>query len=210
MRKFVVAAAAALSFTAPASAAEIDLIEGTHYQLLTPAQPTSSSPEVIEVVEFFWYGCPHCYAFEPNVQAWRDELPEDVVFIQIPGTFNALYKLHAKAFYTARALGILDELHDDFFDEIHVEGNIMRSEEALMEFFGRYGVSEDDFRSTFNSFAVSTEVARAESLARRYRLRHVPTVIVNGKYVTDGNMSGTWSGLIQIMDELVERERDGS
>jgi protein dithiol oxidoreductase (disulfide-forming) len=196
------------TFSFACSAQESAFVEGTHFTELTPAQPTSSSPEVIEVVEFFWYGCPHCYAFEPHVQAWRENLPANTVFIQVPATFNALYKLHAKAYYTAEVLGVLAQSHDAMFDAIHdsPDGNRPLDEDSLAAFYAQFGVTDEAFRSTFNSFQVSTMVARAESLQRRYRIAHVPTMIINGRYMTDGTMARNWPRLIEIMSYLVESE----
>jgi len=220
MLRTICAALALLATTFACSAEEVPaFVEGTHYTVLDPAQPTSSSPEVVEVVEFFWYGCPHCYAFEPHVRGWEQGLPANVEFIRVPGTFNAAYKMHAKAYYTAQVLGILDEVHADFFDA--VQNNIhaaqggggdpmtvmFATEDQIASFFVQHGVSDAQFRSTFNSFQVSTLVARAESLQRRYRIAHVPTIVVNGKYVTDGTMARTWPRLIEIINHLVDMEQ---
>jgi protein dithiol oxidoreductase (disulfide-forming) len=209
MLRTMLATLAVVATSFAAVAQEGPFVEGEQYTVLTPAQPTSSSPEVVEVVEFFWYGCPHCYAFEPHIEAWRAQLPANVVFIPVPATFNAQYKIHAKAYYTAQVLGVLDQTHEVLFDAIHDPAPGTQrpmTEDQLAEFFTQFGVTEEDFHSTFNSFQVSTLVARAESLQRRYRIAHVPTMIINGKYVTDGTMARNWPRLIEIMDYLVDRE----
>lgn len=176
---------------------------GKEYQRLTPTQPTSSSPEQVEVAEIFWYGCSHCYNFDPYVEKWLTRKPENVNFVRIPAVWNPLVKFHARAFYAAQALDKEDEMHTSFFREIHLNGNSLESEEKLIEFFGRFGVSSDDFASAFNSFAVHTKLQQAETLARRYRVTSVPLVVVNGKYTTSASMTGDYDTLMEVIDELV-------
>ncbi len=182
---------------------------GTHYERLPAAQGTSSSPDLIEVAEIFWYGCPHCYAFDPHVQNWRENLPDDVSFVHIPAVWNSLLQTHARAFYTAEALGLIAELHTPLFREIHDNRNFLDSQEALAEFFGRYGVETDAFNAAFESFAVNMHINRADELSRRYRIASVPTVIVNGKYTTDATKAGGYEELMEVIDELVAMERAG-
>ena len=181
---------------------------GTHYQRLTPTQPTSSSPDQVEVAEVFWYGCNHCYNFDPYVESWVSKKPEGVNFIRIPAVWNPLVRLHARAFYTAEALGKGEEMHTPFFREIHVNGNALSSEDALKEFFGRFGVGGEEFKKAFDSFAVHTKLQRAETLARRYRVSSVPMVVVNGKYTTNATMTGGYDQLMEVIDELVGLESD--
>ena len=179
---------------------------GTHYQRLPTAQGTSSNPDLIEVAEIFWYGCPTCYAFEPYLEDWREDVPKDVAFVRIPAVWNPLLELHARAFYTAEALGKGEEMHAPIFREIHVNGNPLNSEEALQVFFEGFDVSEDAFADAFNSFAVHTKMQRADELNRRYRVSGVPTLVVNGKYTTGVGMMRSYEELIEIIDELVEKE----
>ena len=127
---------------APATSGQFEL--GTHYQRFSPTQPTSSSPEQIEVAEVFWYGCPHCYTFDPYLESWKQDLPANVNFVRIPAVWNPLLQLHARAFYTAEALGRIEEMHTSFFREIHVNGNFLDSEQALQAFFGEFGVSAEN------------------------------------------------------------------
>ncbi len=182
---------------------------GTHYQRLPAAQGTSSSPDLIEVAEIFWYGCPHCYEFEPYLENWREDLPDDVSFVRIPAVWNSLLQTHARAFYSAEALGVVAELHMPIFREIHDNRNYLDSQEALTGFFGRYGVEADMFTAAFESFAVNTRLNRADELSRRYRIASVPTVVVNGKYTTDAGMAGGYDELMELIDELVAMERAG-
>lgn len=210
------AAPAGDSSTEPARLAQADTtagasIEGfeagTHYEVLSPVQPTSTGSEQVEVAEFFMYSCIHCYNFDPYLQEWKQDLPSDVNFIRIPTVWNSLARIHGRAFYTAEALGKKDEMHSAFFREIHVNGNALQSEEALAQFFGRFDVSEEEFTETFNSFAVHAKVQRADELARRYRVSATPTMVIEGKY-RSASVEG-FEQLIELVDALVAAEREG-
>ena len=200
-------AAAASTASPPPTTGRFEL--GTHYTRLSPTQPTSSSPDQVEVAEVFWYGCPHCYALEPFIAAWLQRKPDYVSFVRVPGVGNPLWKLHGRAFYTAEALGKGAEMHDPLFREIHQNGNPLDSEDKLRDFFGKFGVSAEDFKRTFDSFAVQTKLQRAEELNRRYRVASVPTVVINGKYVTDVGMAGGNEQLIELINELAAAEHAG-
>ena len=180
---------------------------GTHYQRLSPAQPTSSSPNQVEVAEFFWYGCPHCYTFEPFLARWQQDKPDGVSFVRIPAVWNPLVTLHARAFYTAEALGKGEEMHDAFFEEFHERGNMLASDAALAEFFGRFGVDEETFTSTFESYEVHEHLQRAEELSRRYGIQSVPSIVVNGKYTANASMAGGYDELLALLDELAAAEQ---
>jgi len=180
---------------------------GTHYQRLSPTQPTSSSAEQVEVAEVFWYGCPHCYTFDPYLESWEADKPGYVSFVRVPAVWNPLLQLHARAFYTAQELGKGEEMHDAFFAEIHENGNQLDSREALAEFFGRFDVDAEAFDRAFDSFEVHTKLQRAEELSRRYRITSVPSIVVNGKYTTDGTSAGSYELLIELIDELAASER---
>jgi thiol:disulfide interchange protein DsbA len=182
---------------------------GEHYLRLSPTQPTSSNPDQIEVCEVFWYGCPHCFAFDPLLERWRQNKPDHVSFVRVPAVWNSVLQLHARAFYTAEALGKSDEMHAEFFREIHERGNALDSEAKLLAFFGRFGVDATAFQSAFDSFAVQAKLQRADELNRRYRIQSVPTIIVNGKYTTSGDGVGNYEEWLQVVDELVAAERDG-
>ena len=183
---------------------------GVDYQRLSPTQPTSSNPDQVEVAEVFWYGCPHCYHFDPLLEAWRAKKPEYVNFIRIPAVWNPLLKLHARAFYTAEALGKGAEMHSEFFREIHERGNPLDSEAKLQEFFGRFGVDAATFKTTFDSFAVQAKLQRADELNRRYRISGVPTLIINGKYTTEGGQTSSYEELLELATELAASEHMGN
>jgi thiol:disulfide interchange protein DsbA len=181
---------------------------GTHYTRLSPTQPTSSNADQVEVAEVFWYGCPHCFAFDPLLEQWRQRQPDYVSFVRVPAVWNPLLQLHARAFYTAEALGKGAEMHGEFFREIHERNNRLDSEAALQQFFGRFNVDADAFKTAFDSFAVQAKLQRADELNRRYRIESVPTIVVNGKYTSDAPLVGGYEELLELVDELVRAERE--
>ena len=185
-------------------------VEGAHFRAMTSSQGTSSPPDKIEVAEVFWYGCPHCYDFDPILKDWKQGLPSDVAFVRIPVIWNPTNQVHARIMYTAEALGKLDEIHPAIFKAVHQEGNTLTKEDDIVEFFGRFDVSPEAFREAYNSFTVSSSVKRAENLTRRYGVRSVPVMIVNGKYATEGPEVKTFGQVLEVTEELVQRERDDS
>ena len=182
---------------------------GRHYLRLSPTQPTSSNPDKVEVAEIFWYGCPHCFNFDPALERWRAAQPDYVSFIRVPAVWNPLLQLHARAFYTAEVLNKSVEMHSALFSEIHERRNMLDTPEKLQEFFGRFGVDAATFTSTFESFAVQMKLQRADELNRRYRIQSVPTLIVNGKYTTGGGETASYEEMLELVDELVAAERAG-
>lgn len=190
----------------PKTLAPGEIEAGKHYQQLSPAQPTGAASGKVEVAEFFMFGCPGCYALEPHLQAWLAKKPDYVSFIRIPAQWNSVAELHARAFYTAEALGKLGEIDGPFFEEFHAKGNHLDTEDKLAELFGRFGVDAAKFKSTFYSFEIETKLKRALELVERYKIRSTPTVVVNGKYLTTGSMAGTYDGWFTIINELAQRE----
>lgn len=179
---------------------------GKHYTVLSPAQPTSTDSGKVEVAEIFMFGCPGCNSMEPHIQTWLGRKADYVNFVRIPAPWNAAAIIHARAYYTAEALGKAEEIDGDFFNEIHVNRNLLETEAKLAAFFAKYGVDEAAFKSTFNSFAVNAKVKQAESLIERYKVTSTPTVIVNGKYATAGSMAGSYDAWFAIIDDLAARE----
>jgi protein dithiol oxidoreductase (disulfide-forming) len=201
--------AAGILLLAARGASAVDIKEGDQYKLLKPAQPTEfAGPGKVEVVEVFWYACPHCYAIEPKVEAWNNKgRPAYVEFVRLPATWNDVLKTHARVFYTAELLGKLPQLHEEIFREINTRGNRMDTPEKIEAFFVSHGVSKADFQKAFSSFAVESKIRRAEDLNRRYKITGTPTWIVAGKYVTDVQMAGSEDGLLQVLDALVAKEK---
>ena len=179
--------------------------ESVGYETLSPAQPTQN-PAQIEIIEFFWYGCPHCYSFEPLLEKWKKNLPANVEFIRLPAAFNELWSKHAKAYYTAEALGIVEKIHADFFEAIQSGKEKLDTEASLAAFFAAHGVNESQFKEAYNSFAVDSKMRQAPLMASRYGITGVPAIIVNGKYKTNGTLAGSHEKMIEVMDKLIKEE----
>ncbi|MEK7322416.1 MAG: thiol:disulfide interchange protein DsbA/DsbL, partial [Pseudomonadota bacterium] len=193
----------------PALAQAAEFQEGRNYTRIVPAQPTESKSK-IEVVELFWYGCPHCYRFQPYLERWVKQLPADVEYRRMPATLAEHWIIHARAFYAAEALGVLDKIHKPLFDAIHAQKRRLDTEERLMEFFAEQGVSNDDFKKTFNSFSVEAKVRRAKEMSRRYQTEATPSIVINGKYILNpGQVEGNFNAMLKVMDFLIEKERKG-
>lgn len=187
--------------------------KGTHYQEFVPAQPKVTGTDKIEVVEVFWYGCTHCFAFDPYVQQWEAGLDSDVTFVRMPAIWNATLETHAKAFYTAEILansGVLKNpgaFHDAFFAEIHKNRQPLASPRSIQAFFERFGVTPADYEKAFKSFELDQRVRTAKDLTRRYKVSGVPAVVVNGKYTNLSNSLQGYDDYIGLMDALVDIER---
>lgn len=179
--------------------------ESKGYQEITPPQPTQN-PDKVEVIEFFWYGCPHCYSFEPTLAKWLKNKPENVEFVRQPAAFSDLWGDHAKAYFTAEALGVLDKVHDDFFDAIQNKKQALRTEDQLAKFFVEHGVDENQFRNTYTSFLVDAKLRQAKAMAPRYGVTGVPAIIVNGKYKITGRLAGSKENMINVMNQLIAQE----
>jgi thiol:disulfide interchange protein DsbA len=183
---------------------------GTQYELLTPVQPrVTEAPGKVEVAEIFMFGCPHCAAFEPHLQDWLKSAPSYVSFVRVPAVWNAIAELHARAYYTAEALGKTAEIDGPFFNEIHVKHNMLDSVDKLAAFFGQFGVDDKTFRAKFTSFEIDAKVSRATDLVKRYKVPGTPAVVIDGKYLTNGAMAGTYEMWFAILDNLVAKEHGG-
>jgi len=190
------------------SYAQIDrYIAGTHYTELPNAVNTRDSSKV-EVIEAFWYGCSHCFRFEPLVLAWEQGLADDVDFNRFPAMWNPLMKIHGQIYYAAEALDAVETIHQHVYDAINLQGNRMHNEEVIGDLFAEYGISRDDFVAAFNSFSVRSKVNQAESRMQDYQIRSTPNMIVNGKYlVATGENVPTQQEMLNVVDFLVEKER---
>jgi protein dithiol oxidoreductase (disulfide-forming) len=198
---------AGLVVLAGSSALAADLTEGVQYKSLRPAVPTNVAPGKVEVVEVFWYACGHCYLLEPKLAAWeRKGKAANIEVVRLPATWNDMLKTHARLFYTIEILG-KPELHDEAFREMNVRGNRLDTPDKIEAFFVSRGVAKADFQKAFSGFAVETKLARAVDLNRRYRITSTPTVIVNGRYVTDASMAGSEEKLFEVINALAAREK---
>lgn len=191
-----------LSITSLATAEEPNTLG---YEELPTAQPVQKANKV-EVIEFFWYGCPHCYTFEPKLHKWEQNLPKNVNFIRQPAIFSDLWGKHAKAYFTAEALNVVDKVHADFFDVIQNNKGKLETEDQLAKFFVAHGVDEVQFRETFNSFLIDAKMRQAKAMAPRYGITGVPAVIVNGKYKITARLAGSHDKMIEVMNKLVTQE----
>jgi len=180
--------------------------EGVQYQALDARQPTNDEHK-IEVRELFWYGCPHCYHLEPELRAWLKHKPDDVDFVRMPAVLGKSWELGARAYYTAKLLGVLDKIHTPLFERIHKERKPVRTVAELKAFFEDQGVSAADFDRTFNSFAVITSTNRSRQVRDLYGINGVPTLVVNGKYLTTGRLAGGNEKMLKVVDFLVNKER---
>jgi thiol:disulfide interchange protein DsbA len=189
-------------------------VAGKNYQVLSPAQPTDVAAGKVEVIELFWWGCPHCYALDPTIESWRKNKPAYIEFRRVPATWNDELREHAHLFYTLQALGKLDQLHSKVFEEIQQKGDLLWSpgdaKDTLhrqVEFAKANGISESDFTARYNDMNVQLKVDQANDLMRRERIDSVPTFVIDGKYVTDAGMAGSESKLLQLIDDLAASEK---
>jgi len=181
-----------------------------YYSLIRPAQPTPVEKGKVEVVEIFFYGCVHCYHYEPYLQKWLQHKPQNVVFHRMPVVFSKDQVPLAKAFYTAEKLGILDKMHEQLFDAIHKYNRNIFDDDAIKAFFIEQGVSSDDFSRAYNSMEINIKVKQAEVLVRKYRLTSVPSVVINGKYLTGPSYAQSYDKLASVMNGLIAEESKGS
>jgi len=208
MNSFVsIFATVALTLAAPTALFAEEYAENSHFELVTPPQPTSTGNK-IEVVEQFWYGCPHCYQFEPYVQKWLKTKPANVEFVRVPGIFRPEWAILGRAYYTQEALGIFDKTHELLFAAVHELKRKLETEDQVAAFFAENGVKDDDFRKAFRSFAVESKVRRAQEMSQRYGAKGVPTIIVNGKYRVGASMPGvqTNANVFKVVDYLIQKE----
>jgi thiol:disulfide interchange protein DsbA len=173
---------------------------------LHPPLPTDSKAR-IEVVEFFWYECPHCYALEPYLETWIKKLPKDVEFRRIPATFNERWVISARVYYALEAMGLVDKLHRPLMDAIHKDRLRVTDERQLTEWLKGKGVDVAKFSATLKSFAVESRLKRAQSLVHGSRIDGVPALMVNGQYVVSASAGLSEERMLAIADSLIERSR---
>ncbi len=174
-------------------------------------QPLPATPGKIEVIEFFWYGCPHCNAFEPALDAWQKKLPAEAAFRRVPVAFrDEPFTAHQKIFYALDAMGLVPTMHRKVFYAIHGERQRLDKAPEIVAFMAKNGVDSAKFLDNFNSFSTQTKVRQASKLAADYKIDGVPAIGVNGKYFTSGTLAGSAEGSLVVADYLIERERKHS
>jgi thiol:disulfide interchange protein DsbA len=186
-------------------------IEGKHYARITPPAP-GGAPGKIEVVEFFWYGCPHCYAFEPQLEAWIKLLPNDISFRRVPVAFRQdPFVAHQKLYFSLESLGLVEKLQRKVFDEIHSSDQGKKTKlsnlNEIIEFLAKQGVDQAQFSAVFNSFAISTKLSQAEKLVKAYQINGVPSIGIHGQFLTDGPMAGGMDKALRVTDFLIQKIR---
>ena len=191
---------------AHAQASGETFIEGENYDLITPPVRTAN-PDKIEVVEFFWYGCLHCYNFEPLVGTWKKTLPADVEFHGSPAMWNEVMELHARAFYAAEVLGVSDKMNLVLFQAMNVDNKRLASEAEIEKLFVANGVEADDFAKVFKSFGVTSQVNQAAARARAAKITGTPALMVNGKYHISIRKAGSQAGMLKVADFLIAKEQ---
>jgi thiol:disulfide interchange protein DsbA len=181
-------------------------ISADGYEMISPAQNTSD-PEKVEVMEFFWLGCPHCYSFEPTIAAWEKEMPENVVFVREAPPLNPSWEQHSRGFYAAQLMGQEQAFVDAMFKAIHEDGERMRDPKDIADLAAELGMDKDKFLKTMQSFAVQTKMNRSIQLAKSSGISGVPAIIVNGKYRTSAQLAGGNAGIIDVINETVAIEK---
>lgn len=181
---------------------------GQGYELIDPPLNTRVSDKV-EVIEYFWFGCPHCFAFEPTINNWKDNnKPDYVEFVREAPPLNDSWEPHSRAFYAAELMGVTDEFFDPMFNAIHVEKRALRSPGQIVKFVGELGIDAAVFEKTMDSFAANTRINQAMQMASASRLRGVPAIVINGKYRTGGSLAGSNDNIIRVIDELSAKEHE--
>jgi thiol:disulfide interchange protein DsbA len=198
----------ALSLWGSSVAFAADFEEGVNYIRLGTPLPTLHKDK-IEVVEFFWYGCVHCYHFEPTLEAWAAQQDDDVYVVGSPAMWNKTMQIHAQAYYTAQALKVLDKVNAPLFAALNTQPRPkLDSEDELAAFFAQHGgVAEADFRKAFNSFGVSSLVRQADARARSTQIEGTPELLVNGKYRVSAALAGGQNQMLQVAGYLIAKER---
>jgi thiol:disulfide interchange protein DsbA len=187
--------------------------EGVNYTRIVPAQPTAVPAGQVEVLEFFWYACPHCNAMDPLVESWKKTKPPYISFSRVHVMWNEAHRSLARLYYTLESLGKLDQLHAEVFKEIHLNGDPLaaadpaESERMQTAFVKKFGISEAAFREKYHSFDVDNAMRKADELVQRYRVDAVPRFIVNGKYVVDVASAGSPERVISLVGDLAAQER---
>jgi len=206
MLKALMVAATGLVFSTVAGAQE--LVEGQHYERLETPVETVVEEGQIEVIEAFWFGCPHCYRLQSSVTEWYETLEDDVSVVKMPATMGGDWNTHATAFYAAEQLGIEEDLHADFFTAIHEDGQALNDTDDLAAFFANYGVSEEEARDALTSFGVRSDVSRDHSRMRDMQLMGVPALIIDGQYLVSPSSAGSLDNMPQIAETLIARIRE--
>lgn len=208
-RDFSQATVLAVAAMAVPVQAQGQLVAGRDFQLLDPRAPVDAAADKIEVVEFFWYSCPHCNAFEPALSKWLKQLPKDVAFKRVPVAFRDDFVPQQRLYYALEAMGLLDKLHTKVFEAIHGQKQRLARAQDIGPWIASQGVNEAQFMAQYNSFSANAKIRRAVQLQEAYRVEGVPALGIAGRFYTDGALGGSMARALQIADALVAEVRAG-
>lgn len=209
-REFTVQVATGLALGLPAGWAQAQggPVEGTHYVRLNTPAPVPGNGK-IDVIEFFWYGCPACNAFEPMLDAWSKRLPSDVAFRRVHVAFTAMHETHSKVFYALEALGQVEPMHRKVFAAIHQQRMGLNTEADIAGFIEKSGIDRAKFLDAYKSFGVATKVRQAKQLSDAYKIDGVPALGVHGRYYTSASLAGGNDRALAVTEFLIQRARKG-
>ncbi len=181
-------------------------VEGIHYERIEPPQATSAPAGKVEVTEFFWYGCPHCYRLEPYVKGWLKHKDENIVFVRIPAVLNPKWEAHARFYYAAEALGAIEQLHEPLLIAIHEKKQRLYKEADLIDFAESLGVDREKFTGAYRSFSTDVKIQKARKLIQASNITGVPAITINGKFLTSGSHAGSYEGMMYLIHHLSKEE----
>ena len=202
MKKSIFITLCLLCFTFAAQAEEYK--EGVQYQRIT--QQATDSGNKVEVLEFFWYGCPHCNAFDPILEKWIENKPSNTEFKRVPAVFRPEWKVHARTYYALQVMGAGEKYHGKIFKEMHKNKKRLDTLDAMTDFLVKQGVNKDEFTSAYNSFSVDNMVRKVIKQLQGYKISGVPAMAVAGKYVVSGKSAGSYENMIRIVNYLIKKE----
>lgn len=202
LKRLALLAIASVAAIACLSSAQAD----DSYQTLSEPVSHDTGGKIL-VQEVFWYGCPHCYDLESSFKTWRDKAPSDVDVELLPATMGKTWTDHARAFYAAQDLDILDKTHEDFFNAIHQQHRRLTDPDDIADFYSNYGVSKEKVLDTLNSFGLKSQVNRAHSELLAYKIMGTPAIVVDGKYVVTPQTAGGLDNMLNVTDQLIEKVR---
>ncbi|WCM93578.1 thiol:disulfide interchange protein DsbA/DsbL [Acidovorax sp. NCPPB 2350] len=205
----VAASAVTLPMATPAFAQARQFKEGKDYTKLGKPVPVDAPAGKVEVIEFFWYSCPHCNAFEPVLESWIKAAPKDLVIRRMPVAFNASFAAQQKLYFALEGMNKLPELHAKVFRAVHVEKLPLNKDDLIFDWIGKQGVDVAKFKETYNSFTVSNQLRKATQLQEAYGVEGVPSMGVAGRYYTDGTMAGNMQNVLQVVEYLAGQARKG-
>ncbi|MFZ5579246.1 MAG: thiol:disulfide interchange protein DsbA/DsbL [Pseudomonadota bacterium] len=204
MSRFALLFAALLGFGALHAAPVEEMV---HYEIIDPPVPVRAASGEVVVQELFWYGCGHCYHFEPTLNAWLSKKPSGVQVERVAVPLNMSWVPLSKAYYALKQLGVADTLHGAMFDAVQRDRRPMRTADEIADFVAAQGVDRDAFLKAFNGFMVDSEVRKAGQLAAQYGISGVPAMVVQGKYRTSGSLAGGNEKMIEVVETLIAKER---